>query len=414
MLNSLSSLPCLTTGPSFGAAVGDRHAAERGLGSFSVAEAHPNERACRPGGLSRRIAHSSVQTQALRRFGVSDSRSWSQALRRFSTRLLWLPLFFFHCSSALGADLTLDQLQRLLDEKRSQKPTVATPIGAATLIVRSDASCQLYIDGSPVAELSAGDTKSFRAAVGETLVECQSKAEPEVKYSIVHKLEAGTKVVMLIEIQEKIVASRRKRESAAEHASVPPKSDVTQPLQPPTPASTSASRGPNSPGTMLHFPPAVSPSSSAPVKPMEASVTQNEWTRARLQLHGVGANSALANGLTNLLDVTSADEIDLLEKFQSLTKRLPYNSAVVVGEKDGFICFGYASNFSSYALPKQRAIDAARISSACGTSPQAPSVVVVNGEYFAVGLIEVADRLGKQAQTSVRREFLNRLRQLMK
>jgi hypothetical protein len=133
--------------------------------------------------------------------------------------LVWM--MWCSCAGALAAEPNLDELQRRLDAaKREQQKSAAASgpkpaaVRQATLVVRSDSPCRLSVDGKPLAELGAGVTRSLSIVAGEALVECQSSTETDAKYTNSYKFDAGTKVVLQIELQDKILAARQRRDAA--------------------------------------------------------------------------------------------------------------------------------------------------------------------------------------------------------
>jgi hypothetical protein len=162
---------------------------------------------------------------------------------------------------AVAAEPNLDDLQRRLDAaKRDQQKAVPPPVQKpasprqSTLIVRADSACRLTLDGKLMGELGAFETRSLSVAPGEALVECQSVAEASARYATAYKFEAGTKVVLQIELQEKVLGAKRTRAApvaspaSAATSSAPPPTAQSRPVQAPAPApSVAAQVSPSTP-----------------------------------------------------------------------------------------------------------------------------------------------------------------------
>lgn len=93
--------------------------------------------------------------------------------------------------------------------------TAAAPRQAAVL-VRSDAPCRLSVDGRPRADLEADVAQTLQLQPGETLVECQSVEEEDVKYERVHTFEAGRKAVVQMPLAQGVDKHRQDRDAARE------------------------------------------------------------------------------------------------------------------------------------------------------------------------------------------------------
>lgn len=107
----------------------------------------------------------------------------------------------------------------------------------ASVLVRSDAPCRLSVDGKPRADLEADEAQTLQLQAGETLVECQSVEEDEVKYEGVHTFEAGRKAVVQMPLAQGVDKHRqdrraaRERQAAIERAPQAPWADVAAQAQ---------------------------------------------------------------------------------------------------------------------------------------------------------------------------------------
>jgi hypothetical protein len=126
-------------------------------------------------------------------------------------------------NDALAQQPNLEQMQRDLERAKREKAArekerASTAARQATLVIRSDAPCQLSLDGRRVASLKSGEALMLTVQAGETLLECESVDGGAAKYAVTHKLEAGTKAVVQIELQAKVTAAQQSRDVARQQA----------------------------------------------------------------------------------------------------------------------------------------------------------------------------------------------------
>ena len=319
------------------------------------------------------------------------------------------------CCGSIAAEPNLEELQRRLDaakrEQQKARPQNAPKAATArqsTLVVKSDTACHLSIDGKPVADLDAGVVRTLVSPVGEALVECQSAAESEVRYSVALKFEADTKVVIQIELQEKIRAARRKREAAAAQARVTPSGQASQaPATPPRTPPPVTAGAPVAPVPSASRPAATQPAGATAASSAVASTagpqgaSTQEWASAITQLRRDGTQTSLAKGLATLLQPKSAEDTRKLEQFEGMMARLRWHAALAMGERAGYIQYGYAYNQRRAAWAQDVAMKA------CNSHSQRPCLIVLtDGKLNHAGLVEFADRLGAQPQAVALREFL--------
>jgi hypothetical protein len=319
------------------------------------------------------------------------------------------------CCGSIAAEPNLEELQRRLDAaKREQQkprpqngPKVATA-RQATLVVKSDSPCHLAIDGKPIADLDAGVVRTLTAAVGEALVECQSGMESEARYSLALKFESDTKVVIQIELQERILAARRKREAAAAQARAAPSGQASQaPATPPRSTPPAVASGP-----VASVAPASRPATTPAVRTAAASsgaastgsvqgASAQEWANSLTQLRRDGTQTSLAKGLATLLQARGAEDTRKLEQFEGMMTRLRWHAALAMGERAGYIQYGYGYNQRREAWAQDVAM------AACNSHSQRPCLIVLtDGKLNHAGFVEFADRLGAQPQAVALREFL--------
>jgi len=342
-----------------------------------------------------------------------------------STRLAFLAVL--PCAVAMGDEPNLEELQRRLDaakrqqqqQQQQQKPRVpsvpkAAPPRQSTLVVRSDSACRLSIDGNAVAEMEAGVVRTLTTAVGEALVECQSTAENDARYSLAYKFEADTKVVIQIELRDKILSARRQREAAVAQArqgaasQAPPArraaSQASQASQPTSaPTSVTAASAARTPGSAP-----VARRADGGASTAQAASAQ-EWSRALEQLRRDGNQTSLARGLSTVLSPVGAEDSAHLEQFEALMKRLIWHAALAMGERSGYISYGW-----SYRHPRASVAQEAALA-VCNSRSRQPCVVVMtDGKMDHAALVDVAARLGAQPQPIVLRNFMGAVRATLK
>jgi hypothetical protein len=180
---------------------------------------------------------------------------------------LWCLAAWLCCAGA-AADTSLKDLQERLDAARRAQQTARQP-RRATLVVRTDFACSLSVGGRALAELDAGTERTFTVAAGSSLVDCRSREDPDIRYSVVAAFKADGKLVVQMALGDKVLAARRQRESAvAQGAPDPmPSSPMAAAGQPHAPAASDAVASGAVPGT-----PAVEPApdTAAPGEQREA------------------------------------------------------------------------------------------------------------------------------------------------
>jgi tRNA A-37 threonylcarbamoyl transferase component Bud32 len=173
---------------------------------------------------------------------------------------------------------------------------------------------------------------------------------------------------------------------------------------PGTPASAPAPRPPAAasaprpvPRTSGAAPPVAG---SAPTAPPAIG-----WPTARAKLRGPAAPQDLAGALAVLLQVDNPADQAVLARLQGFTRRQPWNSAVAMGIRNGFISWHASSGEKRADWAREQAL------SRCAASAQPPCVVVAaNGEPQLDAVRELAARLGARPQAEVREALLNNLR----
>ncbi|WP_395700739.1 serine/threonine-protein kinase [Aquabacterium sp.] len=152
-------------------------------------------------------------------------------------------------------------------------------------------------------------------------------------------------------------------------------------------------------------PPAPSPA-PAPSRPLEASpaeAARAEWALAVARLHS-DSTMSLASGLATLLHVTAADDLAQLDRLQSAVKRMRWNSALALGERNGYLVWGHVSGERRSDWAQERALGD------CSRGSATPcTVVVADGSFRREGLMAVAGRLGSRHQQAVREVFLRQV-----
>lgn len=137
------------------------------------------------------------------------------------TALTMLPV------AAAAQQSNLDELQRQLDQakrgsapqakasggpKPDQKPAATPAAGKATLVVESDAPCELRIDGQRTATLKSKEAVVLIVDAGKQLVVCTSSEVDAVEFRGVVEAFSGTKDVLQMRLADRIQTSIRQRE----------------------------------------------------------------------------------------------------------------------------------------------------------------------------------------------------------
>ena len=152
-------------------------------------------------------------------------------------------------------------------------------------------------------------------------------------------------------------------------------------------------------------PSAPTPPAMAVVKPTPAvspaptsAAPSADWTESIALVEQFRGQLTYSKALALLLGVKSDEELELLVKFDSQSRRSPYQSATALGVNDrGYLVWSrqwghrlsmFASQSALEACNKQKAADSCRL-------------VMVNGEFQEKEFMEVAARLGRQTPASV-------------
>ncbi len=329
--------------------------------------------------------------------------------------LVWM--MWCSCAGALAAEPNLDELQRRLDAARreQQKSSAAASapkpaaVRQATLVVRSDSPCRLSVDGKPLAELSAGVTRSLSIVVGEALVECQSSTETDAKYSTSYKFDAGTKVVLQIELQDKILAARQRRDAAARQAEAAAAGDKKR-VAPPTLPST-ATAAPSAPAPAVSTLPSTASSRAripavAASQQAEAPSPSAQWNQIRTSLRAARGNASLSGALSVMLDAKDRPDEELLSQFEALTKRWRWNNALAMGVRNGYISYGWSTWQTRLDFAEERALGNCRSDTSC-------VLIMVNGKLREDGIAALAEKLGSKSPAAVREAVLPGWRQMV-
>lgn len=157
----------------------------------------------------------------------------------------------------------------------------------------------------------------------------------------------------------------------------------------PVPAPTAAAAAPAA------APPATARSAEA----IAAEAARAEWSQAVAQLRSE-APSSISRGLELLLHA-SGDDSARLSRLQWALKRMRWNSALAMGEKDGYLVFAWSHSERRPDWAQERAL------ADCNRAAAAPCVVVMaDGSYANAALISVGTRLGSHSQQAVRDNFM--------
>lgn len=185
-----------------------------------------------------------------------------------------------------------------------------------------------------------------------------------------------------------------RRDEAAALAALPASTPASMPGRTTTSAPPSAPAPANAGGAAASMPGAAA----------LANANRAEWTQAQARLRSEPRLS-LAGALAILLHATATEDVERLEHFQTRLKQFPWKSALALGEKNGYLSFGYAHSHSRTDWANEAAVKA------CSRGAATPcGVVMSNGDFDAVALQNLAPRLGTKSQQLVRENFMRDLR----
>jgi hypothetical protein len=157
--------------------------------------------------------------------------------------------------------------------------------------------------------------------------------------------------------------------------------------------------------------PSVPPVAPQPVRPPETTAATatgspspspaREWAEAQAALRAAGGQLTLARAFAIVLNARAGQDIETLERFETAAKRLQWKSALALGEKNGFVQWGWRSRDQNAIWAAENAINA------CNRVSSVPCVVVMaDGKFNEAGFLEFASRLGARPQTPVRESLV--------
>ncbi len=147
-------------------------------------------------------------------------------------------------------------------------------------------------------------------------------------------------------------------------------------------------------------PPAPAPAPSRATEATPADLARNDWSQALARLRS-DSQFNLASGLATLLHVTAADDLTRLDKLQSAARLMRWNSALAMGERNGYLVYSHISGERRSDWAQERALEE------CNRGTNAAcAVVMADGTFKREGLMTVAARLGSRNQQVVREAFM--------
>jgi predicted Ser/Thr protein kinase len=169
------------------------------------------------------------------------------------------------------------------------------------------------------------------------------------------------------------------------------------PVAAPAPSPPAAASEPR----LLPRPSGAAPPSAGSVPTAPAA---GGWPTARAKLRGPAAPQDLPGALAVLLQVDNPADLAVLARLHGFTRRQPWNSALAMGIRNGFISWHGSSGEKRAEWAREQAL------SRCAASAQPCVIVVANGEPQLDAVRELAARLGARPQAEVREALLNNLR----
>ncbi len=114
----------------------------------------------------------------------------------------------------VSQELSLEELERQLKQRQGQQEQAQRAEAArraeearkVRLLIRTDAACELSVNGDSLGVLETGELRTTRVLPGEQLVECAAAEDRGQRYSQVLELEAGTQRVLEIALAERLRA----------------------------------------------------------------------------------------------------------------------------------------------------------------------------------------------------------------
>lgn len=139
---------------------------------------------------------------------------------------------------------------------------------------------------------------------------------------------------------------------------------------------------------------AAAPPGLPPLRPGQA-----EWGDAITRLQS--GTSSLAEALGSLLQPLSGSDQESFARLEAAMKRLPWKSAMAIGERNGLLVFGYAHSARNEEWAQESAM------ANCARVSQGPCAVVMrDGRYVQGSLLSIAQRLGARRPPVVREAFV--------
>ena len=247
-----------------------------------------------------------------------------------------------------------------------------------------------------------GDRPSVEQARQDALIGC--RVQPDVSCRTVQRgasfdmagfreVAAGLGQRSVAEVRTRFIASL----DAVRPITPPPAPMPTpSPAHSPTPApATPAAPTPAPTPAPIPVPPPASP-----VRPASA------WPAAVATLQQQRGQQDFANALITLLQADTDNDRQVFIKFDRMMKRLPWKSAVAMGEEGGQLHYGYTGSDINETFAGERAL------ANCNRSAARSCVVVMsNGKFNPEALIALAHKLGARPQSAVREALLRGMRQ---
>lgn len=172
-------------------------------------------------------------------------------------------------------------------------------------------------------------------------------------------------------------------------------------------AQAAATSKPAPPPSAIEKPPPAVPEAPRVAIAPAVSTSASEWAEAQAALRAGAGRAGLASALSTLLAVRRNDEREVLDRFEKMIKRLPWQSALAMGERNGHVVYGWAQREVRVEWAADAAINAcARVgSSNC-------AVVMADGKVNEAGILALAGRLGARQQEVTRDALLRSMQKL--
>jgi hypothetical protein len=168
-----------------------------------------------------------------------------------------------------------------------------------------------------------------------------------------------------------------------------PQAVAPKPAPAPPPVAERPSASPPEPPRQASVP--------APPSPPAAPTPAKEWADAMAALRAGNGRGSLAGSLTVLSAAQRSDEREAFAKFEQGLQRLPWKSALAMGERGGWVHYGWSSREQRTDWAADAAVQACKRAGGVNCV-----VVMADGKFNDAAFLRFAEQLGSRPQAVVR------------